>query len=89
MQARSFKVWKSDGKTKVLILWQGQSLYREMLQGKPYEERQTIVNTKRLCYLCLEKGNIASNCKNGPGCFVPGCGKRHHPMLHPVEERKT
>ena len=57
-------------------------------QGKPYEERKSIVNTRRLCNLCLGKGHFASNCKRSRGCFIPGCGKRHHPMLHPAETAK-
>ena len=57
-------------------------------QGKPYEERKKIANVKRLCHLCLCRGHIASHCKKSRGCFVPGCGERHHPMLHPVETTK-
>jgi hypothetical protein len=57
-------------------------------QGKSYEERKRIVNTRRLCNLGLCKGHFASNCKRSRGCFVPGCGKRHHPMLHPAETAK-
>ncbi|CAB3984505.1 Hypothetical predicted protein [Paramuricea clavata] len=57
-------------------------------QGKPYEERKRIVNTRRLFNLCLSKGHFASNCKRSRGSFVPGCGKRHHPMLHPEETTK-
>ena len=57
-------------------------------QGKPYEERKSIVNTRRLCNLCLCKGHFASNCKRSRGCFISGWGKRHHPMLHPAETAK-
>lgn len=54
-------------------------------QEKSYEDRKAFVSRKGLCNLCLSKGHYASKCKRTQGCFIPECGKRHHPTLHPVE----
>ena len=42
----------------------------------------------KLRHLCLCRGHIASHCKKSQGCFAPGCGEHHHPMLHLVETTK-
>ena len=54
-------------------------------QEKSYEDRKAFVSRKGLCNLCLSKGHYASKCKRTQGCFIPECGKRHHPTLHPFE----
>ena len=54
-------------------------------QGKSYDERKAFVSKQGLCNLCLSKGHFAKRCKKYHGCFIPGCGKQHHPMLHPIE----
>lgn len=53
-------------------------------QQKSYDDRKSFVSKNGLCNLCLSKGHYASKCKKTHGCFIPTCGKRHHPMLHPV-----
>ena len=53
-------------------------------QEKSYDDRKGFVFKKGLCNLCLSKGHYASRFKKAHGCFIPGCGKRHHPILHPV-----
>jgi hypothetical protein len=52
---------------------------------KSYEERKGFVSKQGLCNICLSKGHLTSKCKKIHGCFIPGCGKKHHPMLHPIE----
>ena len=54
-------------------------------QEKSYEDRKAFVSRKGLCNLCLSKGHYTSKCKRTQGCFIPECGKRHHPTFHPVE----
>ncbi|XP_028412570.1 uncharacterized protein LOC114535462 [Dendronephthya gigantea] len=53
-------------------------------QEKTYDERKSFVSKNGLCNLCLSKGHYVNKCRKTHGCLVPGCGKRHHPMLHPV-----
>ena len=41
-----------------------------------------------LCNICLSKRHLASKCKKIHGCFIPGCGKKHHPIPHHIEVNK-
>jgi hypothetical protein len=58
-------------------------------QEKSYAERKKFVSEKGLCNLCLLKGHFANSCKRGRRCFIAGCGKRHHPLLHSTEFNQT
>ena len=53
-----------------------------MFQEKSYAERKRFILEKGLCKICLSKGHFASKCQRGRKCFIVGCGRRHHPLLH-------
>lgn len=42
-------------------------------------ERRDAVQTRRLCYVCLRRGHISSNCTQAT-CSI--CNQRHHDLLH-------
>ena len=46
------------------------------------DKRKFCINT-RICYLCLETGHMARNCKSTEMCAI--CGIGHHTLLHPDE----
>ena len=58
-------------------------------QEQSYLERKKFVSVKGLCNVCQMKGHFAYKCQRG-SCFIAGCGKRHHPLLHLIksEERQ-
>ena len=60
-------------------------------QEQSYLERKKFVSVKGLCNVCLTKGHFANKCQRGRNCFIAGCGKRHHPLLHSNEpnERRS
>ena len=60
-----------------------------MFQEKSYAERKRFISEKGLCNLCLSKGHFASKCQRGRKCFVAGCGRRHHPLLHSSELKQN
>ncbi|XP_006815918.1 uncharacterized protein LOC102804515, partial [Saccoglossus kowalevskii] len=53
---------------------------------KPFQERKDFIREHRLCDCCLEARppHLARNCRSGRICPIVGCGKRHHPLLHPA-----
>jgi hypothetical protein len=57
-------------------------------QDKSYDERRKFVLEKGLCNLCLAEGHFANKCQRGHKCIVPGCGKRHHPILHTTDDNQ-
>lgn len=44
------------------------------------DERQDVVKTHRLCYLCLNQGHRLSSCRYKRNCKF--CGGRHNSLLH-------
>ena len=60
-----------------------------MFQEKSYAERKKFVSEKGLCNLCLAKGHFASKCQKGRKCFIAGCGRQHHPLLHSTESNQS
>lgn len=46
----------------------------------PAAERKTLVESKGLCYNCLNKNHLVTNCKLRYGCKI--CNRRHHTTLH-------
>lgn len=45
-------------------------------------KRVELVNSTNLCYNCLSKKHSANKCTSKVRCMVPGCGRKHHTMLH-------
>ena len=60
-----------------------------MFQKKSNAERKRFIREKGLCNLCLSKGHFASKCQRGRNCFVDGCSRRHHPLLHSSELKQS
>ena len=60
-----------------------------MFHEKSYAERKKFISEKGLCNLCLAKGHFASKCQKGRKCFIAGCGRRHHPLLHSTESNQS
>ncbi|XP_074659583.1 uncharacterized protein LOC141912256 [Tubulanus polymorphus] len=49
---------------------------------KSVDERFALVKRLRLCINCLSPGHFIATCKSLSCCKEPGCGKRHHTLLH-------
>ncbi|XP_065087291.1 uncharacterized protein LOC135709030 [Ochlerotatus camptorhynchus] len=45
------------------------------------QEKLNIINTKRLCFNCLQDGHYVGNCPCQTNCRM--CQKRHHTWIHP------
>uniref|UniRef100_A0A1L8DJ10 Putative bel-1 dta-i n=1 Tax=Nyssomyia neivai TaxID=330878 RepID=A0A1L8DJ10_9DIPT len=56
----------------------------------PVSERMNVIKDKKFCFNCLKPGHSSRNCRVKTRCPKPGCGKRHHILLHmdadPVRE---
>ena len=48
-----------------------------------------IVQQKKLCGSCLAHGHFSTSCPKGFSCRKPGCGKKHHSLLHPMDSKKN
>ncbi|XP_013410717.1 uncharacterized protein LOC106173924 [Lingula anatina] len=50
-----------------------------------YSDRKILVSENKLCFNCLQSNppHTARTCQWKQLCQVPGCGKRHHALLHP------
>ncbi|XP_003369740.1 zinc knuckle protein [Trichinella spiralis] len=53
------------------------------------KERITNVKKLGLCFLCLKKGHLATTCKAKLRCRVKECSKRHHPLIHLNQEKRS
>ncbi|KAL1236433.1 Gag polyprotein [Trichinella spiralis] len=53
------------------------------------KERITNVKKLGLCFLCLKKGHLVTTCKAKLRCRVEECSKRHHPLIHLNQERRS
>ena len=50
------------------------------------DERLRLVKVKKLCFNYLMNSDMINNCKSKVSCRVDNCKKRHHTLLHPVNE---
>ena len=50
------------------------------------DERLRLVKINKLCFNCLSNSHMIHNCKSKVFCKVDYCKKRHHTLLHPVNE---
>lgn len=46
----------------------------------PVDERQNIIQSKRLCFNCLSSAHSVKKCRHSTCCKK--CGRRHHSLLH-------
>ncbi|KRZ98102.1 hypothetical protein T08_16093 [Trichinella sp. T8] len=53
------------------------------------KERITNVKKLGLCFLCLKKGHLVTTCKAKLRCRVKECSKRHHPLIHLNQEKRS
>ena len=85
----SNKDWRQSRATKAKCLFcsrDGHTVEKcYKFQQKSYQERKKFVSVKGLCNVCLMKGHFANKCQKGRSCYIAGCGKRHHPLLHTNE----
>ncbi len=52
-------------------------------------ERFDIAKRKHLCFNCLKSGSHGSRiCKSPRRCTVDKCGRRHHTLLHPDNDKR-
>ena len=56
-------------------------------RDKSFEERTKFVMDKRLCVNCLRMNHFVRRCRQFRACLFSGCGKRHHSLLHPPDDR--
>ena len=61
----------------------------ESFRSAPYEEQLRTVKLKGLCGSCLGQGHFSRDCTKKFTCRKPGCGKRHHFLIHPPDNRNT
>ena len=52
----------------------------------PVDERLRLVKVNKLCFNCLSNSHMINNCKSKVFCRVDNCKKRHHTLLHLVNE---
>ena len=48
-----------------------------------------LYNKKKLCGSCLAYGHFSRSCPKGFSCRKPGCGKKHHSLLHPMGSKEN
>lgn len=46
--------------------------------------RMDTVKKNKICFMCLRANHLAKDCRKQNRCSEFGCGRRHHPLLHPV-----
>ncbi len=52
------------------------------------QKRWQHLKDHKRCFRCLKTNHRIRDCKSGVVCQVGGCGKHHHPSLHPVEGKE-
>ncbi|KRX14001.1 hypothetical protein T07_4244 [Trichinella nelsoni] len=53
------------------------------------KERITKVKRLGLCFLCLKRGHLGTSCKAKLKCRIEECSKRHHPLIHLKQDRRS
>ena len=58
---------------------------------KTFQEKKDFVCENKLCYCCLKANppHVVRNCQSGWFCPITGCGRRHHPLLHPTPNQTS
>ncbi|XP_077976283.1 uncharacterized protein LOC120332657 [Styela clava] len=54
----------------------------EKFKKKPIVERIKFMRARRLCYICLKYGHVASMCRSKLSCGVDGCTAKHNRLIH-------
>ena len=52
----------------------------------PADERLRLVKVKKLCFNCLSNCYMITSCKSKVFCRIDNSKKRHHTLLHPINE---
>ena len=50
------------------------------------DEHLRLVEINKFCFHCLSSSHMKNKCKSNVFCKVDNCTKRHHTLLHPVNE---
>ena len=50
------------------------------------DERLRLVKVNKLYFDCLLNSHLINSCKSNVFCRVDNCKKRHHTLLHPINE---
>lgn len=61
----------------------------EIFKNASYEDRLRTVQQKKLCGSCLAHGHFSRSCPKGFSCCKPGCGKKHHSLLHHMDSKEN
>ena len=61
----------------------------EIFKNASYEDQLRTVQQKKLCGSCLAHGHFSTSCPKGFSCRKPGCRKKHHSLLHPMDSKKN
>ena len=77
----NFKCYRCSGPHAI---WQC-----EIFKNASYEDRLRTVQQKKLCGSCLAHGHFSRSCPKGFSCRKPGCGKKHHSLLHPMDSKEN
>ncbi|KAA3676848.1 uncharacterized protein DEA37_0001153 [Paragonimus westermani] len=46
------------------------------------EQRKAMLKNTGRCFVCLKANHVAKSCRVQIRCAVPGCGRRHHTLVH-------
>ena len=57
-----------------------------MFKGMSPSERLRFTQERKLCQVCLYQNHSTEDCRRPFVCSVEGCGGRHSPYIHVVEE---
>lgn len=53
------------------------------------KNRWAVVREHDYCLVCLQSGHHARDCNSKSMCSIPGCQRRHHPLLHGTKVVQT
>ena len=57
--------------------------YCPAFKAKDLNARRRMLGEQNRCVNCLRSGHVVSACPRDSFCLVPGCGAKHHTMMHP------
>ena len=74
--ARPWSCWVCKSQSKHRL--------EECQQFQQSDEKMKLCFTRGICYVCLNRGHLSSQCESQSSCSK--CGQRHHDLLH--DEKK-
>ena len=58
----------------------------QIFAEKTFEERLQVMRKCQPCHNCFKFGHIAVGCLAKKACYVQGCRRKHHTLLHPPSQ---